>query len=276
MDLSKHTSLAGLAEAIAAVQAAASLNGCDIYVTGGLARDLWLEFGHGIDTGRKTEDVDFGIECADWRTFDRLARELETQQLRRDERVQHRFRHPNGTEIDIIPFGGVEEPDRTIAWPPNGNPVMNLVGFVEVATSTVNFVLPSKVTTSVVTLPALAVLKLLAWEDRRDGPARDKDAHDLVVIAEHYLEVRKPRLSIEEEADLIERHEFEDGLASAELLGSDMAVFGSDAVRDAVRLILDREADPEGPLFLARIVSMYDPVAAVRFVRALRAGFFLA
>jgi len=73
----------------------------------------------------------------------------------------------------------------------------------------------------------------------------------------------------------IERHEFEDRLASAELLGSDMAVFGSDAVRDAVRLILDREADPEGPLFLARIVSIYDPVAAVRFVRALRAGFFL-
>ena len=71
MDLSKHTSLAGLAEAIAAVQAAASLIGCDIYVTGGLARDLWLEFGHGIDTGRKTEDVDFGIECADWRTFDK-------------------------------------------------------------------------------------------------------------------------------------------------------------------------------------------------------------
>ena len=40
MDLSAHTSLAGLAEAIAAVQAAASRVGCDIYVTGGLARDL--------------------------------------------------------------------------------------------------------------------------------------------------------------------------------------------------------------------------------------------
>jgi len=200
MDLSAHTSLAGLAEAVAAVQAAASLIGCDMYVTGGLARDLWLEFGHEIDTGRKTEDVDFGIECADWQTFDRLARELEARQLRRDGRMQHRFTHPNGTDIDLIPFGGVEEPDRTIAWPPDGNPVMNLVGFAEVAKSTVHVVLPGKVTVRVVSLPALAVLKLLAWEDRRRGPARDKDAHDLVVIGKHYLGVREPRLSIEDEA----------------------------------------------------------------------------
>jgi len=274
MDLSAHTSLAGLAEAVAAVQAAASLIGCDMYVTGGLARDLWLEFGHEIDTGRKTEDVDFGIECADWQTFDRLARELEARQLRRDGRMQHRFTHPNGTDIDLIPFGGVEEPDRTIAWPPDGNPVMNLVGFAEVAKSTVHVVLPGKVTVRVVSLPALAVLKLLAWEDRRRGPARDKDAHDLVVIGKHYLGVREPRLSIEDEAELIERHEYEDKFASAELLGSDMAVFGSGAVREAVNRILEREADPDGPLDLARIVSSYDPVAAVGFVRALRAGFF--
>ena len=273
MDLSAHTSLAGLAEAIAAVQAAASRVGCDMYVTGGLARDLWLEFGHKIDTGRKTEDVDFGVECADWATFDRLAQQLGVQQLRRDRRVQHRFRHPNGTEIDVIPFGGVEEPDRTVAWPPDRNPVMNLVGFAEVADSAVNVTLPGKVTVRVVPLPALALLKLLAWEDRRGGPARDKDADDFVVITQHYLEVREPRLSTEDEAELIERHDYEEKLASAELLGSDMAVFGSDAVREAVNRILDREVDPHGTLALARIVSTYDPVTAVRFVRALRAGF---
>ena len=90
MDLSAHISLARLAEAIAAVQAAAAAVGCDIYVTGGLARDLWLEFGHGIDTGRRTEDVDFGMECPDWQTFERLARALEARQFRRDRRVQHR------------------------------------------------------------------------------------------------------------------------------------------------------------------------------------------
>ncbi len=274
MDLSAHTSLAKLAEAVAAIQAAASLSGSEIYMTGALARDLWLEFGHEIDTGRKTQDVDFGIACDSWQTFDRIALDLESQGLHRDKRKQHKFWHPNGTEIDLIPFGGIEGPDRTIAWPPDGNTVMNLAGFKEVAKLTVGFVLPGDITVQVVSLPALAVLKLLAWEDRRRGPARDKDADDLVVIGKHYLEVRDPRLSIELEAELIERNEYNDMFASAELLGLDMAVFGSDAVQGAINRILDREADPEGPLHLARIVSSYDPLTAVGFVRALRAGFY--
>lgn len=273
MDLSRHTSLAGLAEAIAAVQAAALEVGSEIYVAGALARDLWLTFGHDIDIGRETEDVDFGVECADWEVFEKLARELKSRGLERDERKQERFRHPNETEIDLIPFGGVERPDRTIAWPPDGNPVMNLVGFKEVVEAAMPVMLPGEVTVSVVSLPALALLKLLAWEDRRRGPARNKDSQDLVVIGRYYVDVRKPSLTIEEKAELIERHEFKDEFAGAELLGSDMAAFGSDAVREAVDRILRREVDPEGPLDLARIVSRYDPLAAVGFVSALLRGF---
>lgn len=273
MDLSAHTSLAGLAKAVAAVQAAAALSGSEIYIIGALARDLWLEFGHEIDTGRKTQDVDFGIACASWQTFETIALELKSKGLQRDERWQHKFWHPNGTEVDLVPFGGIEGADRTIAWPPDGNTVMNLVGFREVAQSTVPFVLPGEVTVQVVSLPALAVLKLLAWEDRRRGPARDKDANDLVVIGNYYLEVREPRLSIELEAGLIERNEYNERWAGAELLGLDMAEIGSDTVQGALNRILDREADPDGPLNLARIVSSYDPLAAVSFVQALRTGF---
>ena len=272
MDLSRHTSLVGLAEAIKVVEEAASHVGSEVYVTG-LARVLWLEFGCGIDAGRGTEDVDFAVECAGWATFENLAQELEARKLVRDERVQHRFKHPNGTEIDVLPFGGVENTNRTLAWPPDGNPVMNLVGFAEVADSTVRFELPNNTSVRVVTPAALAVLKLLAWEDRRGGPAGDKDAHDLIMIGEHYLEVRKPPLSTVHEAELLERNRFENRFASAELLGSDMARFDSDEVRQSVIRILQREADPEGPLALARIVSNYDPVAEVQFLRALHRGF---
>jgi len=273
MDLSTHTSLAGLAEAIASAKAAASRTSCDLYVTGGLARDLWLEFGHSFDTGRGTEDIDFGFECENWKTFDALARELEAVQFGRDRRIQHRFRHPNGTEIDLIPFGGVERPDRTIAWPPEGNPVMNLVGFAEVAGSTVDFLLPGEVRVSVVTLPALAVLKILAWGDRRGGPAGDKDAHDLLVIGQFYLKARIPALSTEDEANLLLRNKFEENLASAELLGMDMAMFGSRAVREGVDRILGDEANPEGPLTLASIVSRYNPITGIGVIQALRTGF---
>jgi predicted nucleotidyltransferase len=273
MDLSANTSLTGLAKAVATVQVATALSGSEVFITGAFARDLWLEFGHGLDTGRITQDVDFGITCASWQAFDRIAQELESQGLQRDPNRQHRFRHRNGTEIDLLPFGGIEGAGRTIAWPPNGNTVMNLVGFKEASRATVPFILPGGVTVQVVSLAALAVLKLLAWEDRRHGPARNKDAHDLVIIGTHYLEVREPRLSTQFEAELLERHEYEDRLASAELLGLDMSKLGSEAVRTAVNEILDREADPEGPLHLARIVNSYDPLTAIGFVGALRSGF---
>ena len=273
MDLSGHTSLAGLAEAIEAVQTAAFELGVDIYVTGALARDLWLTFGHDIDIRRETEDVDFGVECADWQTFEKLGQELESRELEQDRRKQERFRHPNGTEIDLIPFGGVERPDRTIAWPPDDNPVMNLVGFSEVVGAAAPVQLPGDVTVQVISLAALGLLKLLAWEDRRRGEARDKDAQDLVLIAKHYLDVREPAISIEERAELVERYEFKDEFAGARLLGADMAAFGSEPVREAVERILVRESDEEGPLELARVVDRFEPVAAVGFVAALLRGF---
>ncbi len=61
MDLSRHTSLAGLAEAITSIQAAAARLRLEVFVVGAQARDLWLAFGAGVETGRKTNDVDFAV-----------------------------------------------------------------------------------------------------------------------------------------------------------------------------------------------------------------------
>lgn len=128
MDLSRHTSLAGLAEAITSIQAAAARLRLEVFVVGAQARDLWLAFGAGVDTGRKTNDVDFAVACADWDAFETVVGELAAGGIERvDPRVAHRFRHPNGTLVDVIPFGGVERADRTLAWPPDGDQVMTLL-----------------------------------------------------------------------------------------------------------------------------------------------------
>ena len=124
MDFSKNTSLITLAEAIASVQSAADALGCPIFLAGALARDLWLTFGFEIDSGRRTEDVDLAVQCSDWDTCDDLAEALAERGVERVQGTQHKFRHPNGREIDLIPFGGVEKIDRTVAWPPDGNPEM--------------------------------------------------------------------------------------------------------------------------------------------------------
>lgn len=275
MDLSAHTSLAGLAEAVGVVHDAASRLGLALYVAGAFARDLWLAFGSGVDTGRKTEDVDFAVQCADWSAFDRLARELAARRVvRPNPRILQRFRHPNGTEIDLIPFGGIEAPDRTLVWPPDGDRVMNLLGFSEVLAVTSLVRLPGGVEVQVVSLHALALLKLLAWEDRRTGHG-DKDAGDLYLIGRHYLAARRPNIPEEEEADLLERHDFDEKLAGAELLGRDMAAVSAVGIRQAVGGILRSETDADGALRLARalVPSAYDAGATVPFIVALRSGF---
>lgn len=272
MDFSANTSLAGRAEAIASIQTAAGRLGCAIYLTGAFARDLWLTFGAGIDIGRRTEDVDLAVECAGWEMFEDLARELALHGVARiDRRILHKFRHPNGNEIDLIPFGGVESPDRTLIWPPDGDRVMNLLGFSEVLASTIPVRLPGGVEVRVVSPVGLGILKVFAWSER-GAFHRDKDAPDLYAIGKHYLRIRRPALLEEQEALLLERHGFEEQPAGAELLGRDMAALGSEPVQTAVEDILERESDPEGPLALARAMTPMNPEVGLAFVIALRAG----
>ena len=41
------------------------------------------------------------------------------------------MRHHTGWKVDLVPFGGVESPSRKIAWPSQGERVMDVFGFRE-------------------------------------------------------------------------------------------------------------------------------------------------
>jgi predicted nucleotidyltransferase len=134
MDLSDVTALAPLAEVVRDVLRVAERAKVEIFIAGAIARDLWLEFGYGISTRRATADLDFAVQCESWEHFGRLAEQLLAAGFQRPAgEGQHRLRHPNGTLVDIVPFGEIERADHTIAWPPDQSHVMSLVGFREVA-----------------------------------------------------------------------------------------------------------------------------------------------
>jgi predicted nucleotidyltransferase len=256
MDLSAHTSLTPLAEAVAAVLAAAAAAPHEIYIAGALARDLWLEFAYAINTGRRTEDVDFAVECADWDAFAQLrATLLAAGDVVPGDASRHRFRHRNGTLFDLLPYGGVERRDRTLAWPPGEHQVMNALGFAEVAATTVLFRLPTAVEVRVVPLHALALLKLVAWDDRR----LPKDAHDLFFIATKYVDAGNDERLFEEGLDIVLRSDFDHEVAGAELLGRDLAPLFRRAprLRTFVTDLLLREVDPRGMHLLASQMARF-------------------
>jgi len=270
LDLSQRSELRLLAALVRGVRRAAEK--APFFLAGAYARDVLLFYGHGIDTGRQTADVDLAVAVESWRRYEALRMAL----IGSGEFVAippslHKLRYGRSLEVDFVPFGGVERPDRTIAWPPDGSFVMHTFGFREVQAATLSVALPDATEIDVASLPALMLLKLVAWSERRFAEP-GKDAHDMALILRHYLDAgNAERLYTEAEA-LLNREDFDYEEAGAWLLGKDLAGCLDTEARGRVAAMLAGEADERGPLRLAGDLRM-EPERALRLLAALEDGF---
>ena len=140
LDLSHRQDLAWLAQLVADVKLAAP--NLRPLVVGALARDLWLHYGHGIEIRRGTEDVDLAL-AVDWKGFSETRDALIATGLFETLRNEtHKLRHRKVGWIDLIPFGAVERADGTIAWPPAGDEVMEVLGYAEADAAAILIALP--------------------------------------------------------------------------------------------------------------------------------------
>jgi predicted nucleotidyltransferase len=157
--------------------------------------------------------------------------------------------------VDIIPFGGVERRDRSIAWPSEGAEVMNVSGFAEALATAISVQLPEGVSVDVASLPAMALLKIWAWQDRR-YTAPGKDAADLWEFLRYYAHAgNEDRLYGPEGEAAFALFEFDLEKAGAWLLGRDareVLTHGPDpkAALSALDVILRSETDADGSLQL--------------------------
>lgn len=274
LDLSHRQDLAWLARLISDVQSAAP--NLEPLVVGALARDLWLHYGHGIEIERITKDVDFAL-AVDWHGFSEARGALVATGLFEPLRnVPHKLRHGTFGWIDLIPFGAVERADGTIAWPPSGDEVMEVLGYAEANATAVPMALPNDQTVRVVSLPMLAVLKVLAWKDRHRA-TQGKDAVDLALIMRRYLEAGNlDRLYADFAHVINENFDFEP--ASAWLLGRDAR---AQLIEHSARLehmigaldaVLTPELDADGTQTLALQLNSTIPDDALKLLRAFHRG----
>lgn len=220
------------------VDAAAREHGIDYFVGGALARDLILLHVFGKDTGRATRDVDLGICIDDWTQLDTLKASLiQGGSFTMQAKVAHRLIHRQTGDsfdvpLDLLPFGGIEEADHTVAWPPAMEIVMNVAGFAEARASALTMVVAAGLAVPVASLPSLAVLKLIAWRDRHmETP---KDATDFLLIARHYADAGNFDRLYETESDLLQAADFDPELAGAMLLGKDASAVASAATAQTI------------------------------------------
>ncbi|WP_310629887.1 nucleotidyl transferase AbiEii/AbiGii toxin family protein, partial [Paraburkholderia sp.] len=89
----------------------------------------------------------------------------------------------------------------------------------------------------VVALPAFALLKLIAWKERR--ARKNSDASDLLFILRSYVDAGNGERLFEHAADLLVRHDFKAEYAAAGLLGREASAIAKPQTREFIRAMLD-------------------------------------
>jgi predicted nucleotidyltransferase len=253
LDFSGKNDLIGLARLVRALQVVADPRGIDFFLMGAAARDLMLRHAHGISAARLTEDADFAVMVRDWSAYDDLRAGLMAggEFTARPGPATHRLRHRGGSALDIVPFGGVERPDRTLAWPPDGTTVFDCFGMNEALGASVTVRLPEGVRLKVAPVPALTVLKACAWQDRKHTHP-GQDAPDLLLFLRHYMDCGNFDRALSEHGDLFEADDFDHVEAGVRLLARDIAALIGRSAVERLLAILVPEADADGALLLAR------------------------
>lgn len=243
--------------------------GVEYLVTGATARDILLVGVFGLETGRGTRDVDLAIAVDGWPAFEAMrTRLVATGAFAADERIVHRLFHLRGERrgypIDLIPFGGIESPGATIAWPPDGSIVMNVAGYREAFHAATPIEVDPGFVVRVVSLPGLALLKLLAWADR--GAADPRDAIDLAMLLRQYHAAGNEDRLYGTEIAVLQTAGYDVDLAGPRLLGRDVARISRAETKRTLLALLDDGLNLErvSRAMAREMGSARDPVALAR------------
>lgn len=205
----------GLKELFATLEEAFKQADIDFYyLIGALARDIW--FSKESKVSRTTRDVDFAALVAGKEQFDRVKAIL---------KADHGFSEVKGnafaltsregTTIDILPFGAIAVNDG-VTVEGMGLHAIRVNGFKEVATAGVSQVEIAGSTYHVATLPAIVLLKLIAYDDRPES--RINDPGDIALIILNYFDIEMD-LFYDRHFDLLERIEEGRDVIAARVIG---------------------------------------------------------
>jgi predicted nucleotidyltransferase len=200
--------------------------GIEYVVIGATARDILLGGVFRLETGRGTRDVDLAIAVDGWPAFEAMkTRLVATGAFVADQQIVHRLFHLRGERrgypIDLLPFGGIEDAGATIAWPPDRSIVISVAGYREAVDAAAAVEIAPSFVVRVVSLPGLALLKLLAWADR--GAVDARDAIDLAMLLRRYQAAGNEDRLYGAEIAVLEAAGYNVDLAGPRLLGRDVA-----------------------------------------------------
>ncbi|RFM29793.1 nucleotidyl transferase AbiEii/AbiGii toxin family protein [Deminuibacter soli] len=215
----------------------------DFYLVGALARDIALSANPNLAPQRKTNDVDVAILLASEQQFYQAKQALlETGHFTAHETESIKLFYKHAVELDLLPFGGIENEYRETQLEQPRLFVIDVPGFKEVFPEAKNYSIGEN-TLMVCPLEGLVLLKLIANDDK---PGRTKDITDIVHIISVYFELKDMEI-YEEYIDVMEFYSTDDTdyllLVSARVIGRRMGdmLSNSEQLRERILSILDRK-----------------------------------
>lgn len=143
--------------------------------------------------------------------------------------------------MDIVPFGDIVSASGTFEWPKEKK-AFTIIGFEEAYENSDLVTLRDEplLTVNFATPESLTLLKIISWNEQY--PNRSRDAIDIALIIETYLEAGNMERLSGNESDLV-NDEFDFIFTGARLLGQDIAgVFNKQSI-DYIVNILNKETD---------------------------------
>jgi predicted nucleotidyltransferase len=201
-----------------------------------------------INPTRATEDVDIGACIESWVNHERLRDALvATGRFKRNARQEQRLDYyvPETGEraiLDVVPLARwgmavTKSRGRRIK-----SVQMSVAGFAEAINTALSVEIGRALVVLVASLPAQAMLKILAWRER--GKVSRKDASDLRFLMSSYTSVHRQRL-YDHDFDLVEQYDHNPDVAGAALLAQDRGQVVTSAIREKILAALEpKSADP--------------------------------
>lgn len=163
--------------------------GIDFYLVGAVSRNVWMSGINRFTPRRTTEDIDFAVMINDKGTYEAIKEYFITNE-EFEEYKGNAFVliWKDGTEVDLLPFGNIEDEDRRVTVHGTGYSCIHVDGFKEVYEEGLpEIVVGDSKPFKVCTLPGIIVLKLIAWDDRPE--IRRDDILDISDIIQHFFEM---------------------------------------------------------------------------------------
>jgi predicted nucleotidyltransferase len=155
----------------------------DYFLVGALARDIRLSAHKDFEAKRKTKDIDIAVMLDDEEQFYAIKDALlATGDFEESEYKAIKLIYKGGIEVDLLPFGEIENEDRELQLSRHALLVMDMTGFKEVYPFVETLMVAENISLNVCSLEGLIILKLIA---NNDNPSRTKDITDI----EHFIEV---------------------------------------------------------------------------------------